>query len=70
MRIREGKYAYDLEQPPDPHTQLRSKWKYKIFLVQPIEQVLSEGQADTLEDAEKKARQELARIKRSEQPVA
>jgi len=70
MRIREGKYAYDLEQPPDPLTQLRSKWKYTIFRVQPIEQVLSEGNADTLEDAEKKARQELARIKRSEQPAA
>lgn len=71
MRIREGTYAYDLEQPTDPLTQLRSKWKYTIFRVQPIEQLLSEGEADTLEEAEKKARQELARIKkRAEQPAA
>lgn len=71
MRIREGKYAYDLEQPPDPLTQVRSKWKYTIFRVHPIEQVVSDGEADSLEEAEKKARQELARLKeRPEQPAA
>jgi hypothetical protein len=71
MRIREGKYAYDLEQPPDPLTQVRSKWKYTIFRVHPIEQVLSSGMADTLEEAEKEARQALATLQEHpDQPAA
>ncbi|HZQ70341.1 MAG TPA: hypothetical protein VFA68_17575 [Terriglobales bacterium] len=71
MRIREGKYAYDLEQPPDPLTQVRTKWRYRIFRVDPIEKVLSSGEADTLEEAEKRAREAIAALKDApEQPAA
>jgi hypothetical protein len=71
MRIREGKYAYDLEQPRDPLTEVRSKWRYTIFRVDPIEKVLSSGEGETLEEAETKARKALAALKgHPEQPAA
>jgi hypothetical protein len=65
MRIHEGNFAYDLEQPIDPLTQLRSKWKFTLFKVRPVEQKLTSGEADTREAAEKKARAELAKAARS-----
>jgi hypothetical protein len=65
MRIHEGNFAYDLEQPIDPLTQLRSKWKFTLFKVRPVEQKLTSGEADTREAAEKKARAELAKVARS-----
>jgi hypothetical protein len=61
LRIREGRYAYDLEQPVDPRTQLRSKWKYTIFQVSPFEKILHVGEADTREAAETEARRWIAR---------
>jgi hypothetical protein len=63
MRIREGKYAYDLEQPPDPLTQIRRKWKYTIYRVEPLENILSSGEADTLDEAEEKARHAIAALR-------
>lgn len=63
MRIREGNYGYDLEQPVDPHTQLRSKkWKFAVYQLQPIEEVLTTGEAPSREEAEKQARQQIARL--------
>ena len=65
MRIHEGDFAYDLEQPLDPLTQLRTKWKFTVYRIRPAEQKLTSGEADTREAAEKKARAELARVARS-----
>lgn len=65
MRIHEGDFAYDLEQPADPLTQLRSKWKFTLYKIRPAEQKLASGEAATREAAEKKARTELARVARS-----
>ena len=62
MRIHEGDFAYDLEQPIDPLTQLRSKWKFTVFKVRPSELRLESGEAETREAAEKKARAALTRI--------
>ena len=56
MRIHEGDFAYDLEQPRDPLTQLALKWRYRIFRVRPMEELVSSGEADTREEAEKNAR--------------
>ncbi|HEX5435063.1 MAG TPA: hypothetical protein VFY05_12555 [Candidatus Angelobacter sp.] len=70
MRIHEGDFAYDLEQPPDPLTQLRTKWKFTVYKIRPAEQKLASGEADTREAAEKKARTELARVARASGPRA
>jgi len=61
MRIHEGDFAYDLEQPIDPLTQLRSKWKFTLFRIRPSEEKLASGEADTRDTAEKKARAALAK---------
>ncbi len=62
MRIHEGTYAYDLEQLRDPQTQLPLHWKFKIFQLRPVEKVVCSGEAETREDAEKKARSTIARL--------
>lgn len=62
MRIHEGDFAYDLEQPVDPLTQLRSRWKFTLYKIRPAEHKLASGEADTREAAEKKARAALAKI--------
>lgn len=62
MRIHDGDFAYDLEQPVDPVTQLRSKWRFTLYKVRPAEHKLSSGEAETREEAEKKARAALAKI--------
>jgi hypothetical protein len=70
MRIHEGDFAYDLEQPVDPLTQLRSKWRFTLYKVRPAEQKLASGEAETREIAEKKARAELAKVARATGPRA
>jgi hypothetical protein len=62
MRIHEGDFAYDLEQPVDPLTQLRSRWKFTLYKIRPAEHKLASGEAETREAAEKKARAALAKI--------
>jgi hypothetical protein len=62
MRIHEGDLAYDLEQPIDPLTQLRSKWRYTRYRVKPAEEKLGGGEAPTRTEAEKKAKAALARL--------
>jgi hypothetical protein len=62
MRIHEGDLAYDLEQPIDPLTQLRSKWRFTIYRVKPAEEKLGSGEAATKAEAEKKAKSALAKI--------
>ncbi|HZU33348.1 MAG TPA: hypothetical protein VFB79_19690 [Candidatus Angelobacter sp.] len=63
MRIHEGTFAYDLEQLRDPRTQLLLKWRFRIFNLSPIEQVVYTGEADTREEAEKKARAQIVQLK-------
>ncbi len=62
MRIHEGDFAYDLERPVDPLTQLRSKWKFTLYKIRPAEHKIVSGEADSREAAEKKARSVLAKI--------
>jgi hypothetical protein len=62
MRIHEGDLAYDLEQPIDPLTQLRSKWRFTLYRVKPAEEKLGSGEAATKTEAEKKAKSALAKI--------
>ena len=62
MRIHEGNFAYDLEQLRDPSTQLLRQWKYTIYRLRPVDERVASGEADTKEEAEKKARVALTRI--------
>lgn len=62
MRIHEGNFAYDLEQLRDPLTQLPRQWKYTIYRLRPVDERIASGEADTREEAEKKAKATLARI--------
>jgi hypothetical protein len=62
MRIHDGDFAYDIEQPRDPLTQLPLSWKYRLFRVRPKEEILESGEAETREEAEKKARAALRKL--------
>jgi hypothetical protein len=70
MRIHEGKYAYDLEQLRDPQTQVRSHWRYKVYEVRPVEKVLASGEAESQTEAEKQAKNAIARLAEKERRPA
>ena len=70
MRIREGNYGYDLEQPADPQTQLRSIWRYTIYRLYPFEQVVEKGEAPTRDAAENKARAVIKQIEQNQGKTA
>jgi hypothetical protein len=70
MRVHEGDFAYDIEQQRDPMTQLLSAWRFTIFHLRPVETVVTRGQAKTREEAEKQARQIVAKLVRNPQRAA
>jgi hypothetical protein len=67
MRIHEGDFAYDLEQPIDPQTQLRSTWRFTLYRVKPADEKLGSGDAPTRAEAEKKAKAALAKLVKTTQ---
>ncbi len=62
MRIHEGNFAYDIEQPRDPLTQLPLKWRFIVFRMRPVEEVVSRGEANSFEEAEKQARKAISKL--------
>jgi hypothetical protein len=63
MRIREGDFAYDIEQLRDPLTQLPSNWQFKIVRLHPApEMVVLKGEAPNRPAAEKKAKAALHKV--------
>lgn len=70
MRIHEGNFAYDLEQPRDPQTQLALNWRFTVYQLRPSEQVLAKGEADTRVEAEKKAKSTISRLLSKERKMA
>ncbi|HEY6251640.1 MAG TPA: hypothetical protein VI685_16910 [Candidatus Angelobacter sp.] len=62
MRIHEGNFAYDLERPRDPQTQLALNWKFTVFQLRPAEQVVTRGEASSRAEAEKKAKNTISRL--------
>ena len=66
MRIHEGLFAYDVEQPRDPLTQLRLKWKFTVYRLRPVEIVVATGEAETMAEAEKKAKRSITRLNAEE----
>lgn len=59
MRIHEGNFAYEVEQQRDQATQLLRGWKFTVFRLHPAEMVISQGEAQTREQAEAQARKSL-----------
>ena len=47
MRIHEGEFAYDLERPRDPLTQLALNWRFTVYRLRPAEMVVFRGEATT-----------------------
>lgn len=70
MRIHEGNLAYDVEQFRDPRTQLLVHWRYKVYRLRPIEEVLASGEAESREAAVKKARAALTKLESKEKSRA
>lgn len=70
MRIHEGNFAYDLEQPRDPLTQLALNWRFTVYQVRPAEQVIARGEAETRAEAEKKAKSAITRLNKERKVAA
>ena len=62
MRIHEGNFAYDIEQPRDPLTQLPLNWRFTVYQLRPVEEVVRRGEADSFEQAEKQARKVISKL--------
>jgi hypothetical protein len=66
MRIYEGNFAYEIEQVLDPATLVSSGWRYKVYRVRPVDELLRSGEAESKEAATQAGRRELAEIVKSE----
>jgi hypothetical protein len=69
MRIHEGNFAYDIELPRDPQTQLALNWRFTVYRLRPAEQVVSKGEAPTRTEAEKKAKGVVTRLNAKEREL-
>lgn len=66
MRIYEGDYAYEVEQVLDPATLIRAGWKYNLYRVRPVNQLLHSGTAGSREEAELQGRRAVQRAIRQD----
>jgi len=62
MRIYEGDHAYEIERILDPTTQLFTGWRYNVYRVRPIQQLLRSGETETQEEAELAGRNALTEL--------
>jgi hypothetical protein len=71
MRIHyEGDFAYDLVQPRDPQTQLALNWKFAVYRLRPVEEIVAKGEAPTRAEAERKAKSTIRGLLSRERHVA
>lgn len=71
MRIyHEANFAYDLERVRDPQTQLALNWRFTVYRIRPIEEIVARGEAGTRADAEKKAKGAISRLHSRERVAA
>ncbi len=66
MRIYEGDYAYEIERVFDPATQVSTGWRYRVYRIRPIDQLLRSGEVSTKEEAERAGKRALAEVLRAE----
>ena len=63
MRIHyEANFAYDVELLRDPQTQLALNWRFTVYRMRPIEEIVVRGEAATRAEAEKKAKSTITRL--------
>ncbi len=67
MRIYEGDYAYEIERAVNPETQLTSGWRYNVYRIRPVDELLHSGMAATREEAEKTGSEALAEVIQTEE---
>ena len=74
MRIYEGNFAYEIEQAVDPATFVLTGWKYNVYRVRPMQQLLHSGSAASRELAEQEGRRavqkEIQAEAKAEKPAA
>jgi len=74
MRIYEHNFAYEIEQTVDPGTLVPTGWKYNLYRVRPVQQLLHSGTSATKELAEQEGKRAVQKEIRTEQegekPVA
>ena len=56
MRIYECNFAYEIEQVFDPSTLVPQGWKYNVYRIRPVNQLLHSGMAGSREAAELEGR--------------
>jgi hypothetical protein len=66
MRFYEGDYAYEIERLLDPATQLQTGWRYNVYRIRPVQELLRSGEAATQEEAEKAGKKSLAEVMKTE----
>ncbi len=66
MRIYEGDYAYEVEQVLDPATLIRTGWKYNVYRVRPVNELLHSRVAGSREEAELQGRRAVQHAIRQE----
>ncbi|HLJ27033.1 MAG TPA: hypothetical protein VKY85_10025 [Candidatus Angelobacter sp.] len=71
MRIHhDASFAYDLERPRDPQTQLALNWRFAVYRLRPVEEIVARGEAETRAEAEKKAKSTIGRLLGKERKIA
>ena len=71
MRIHhDANFAYDLEQLRDPRTQLALNWRFTVYRMRPVEEIVARGEAATQAEAEKKAKSTISRLLSRERAAA
>ena len=66
MRIYEGDYAYEIEPVLDSATKVLRAWRYNIYRVRPLDELLRSGEAATKEAAQEAGKRTLAEVVRKE----
>ncbi len=70
MRVYEDNFAYEIEQVIDPSTLVPQGWKYNVYRIRPVNQLLHSGTAGSREAAEVEGRRAVQRAIRQENKSA
>jgi hypothetical protein len=62
MRIYEGDYAYEIERVLDPATEILKGWRYNVYRVRPVDNLLRSAEVASKEAAMKAGKRALADV--------
>jgi hypothetical protein len=66
MRIYEGDFAYEIERVLDPSTEVFKGWRYNVYRVRPLDELLRSGEAGSKEAAELAGRRVVGEVMKAE----